>query len=320
MASFSVPSGQIAEALPERLSEFELQAIASPSATSKTTHPSITTDDCQQSSVKSITTASRLTLNNLRELFAGKTLAIHISNFYPQVEAQRLSQQLIDHAQFERYFRAPDIGVRRTGMTFFETNGSTEQLLRYYDEAQPATHALRGACAPLLSPVDKLRLELGDLWLDGVRSENAHGRPMLAGIGRVFENGFELPPHQDILARDLQDATLPPLNDHQSLLRQLSANIYLRPAHQGGQLEIWHLSPSLQEQQAIRDNEFQYEGIVDRQNLPDPDVILTPQSGDLVLFDSGHVHAVRACEGGPRVSMSLFIGYRGPNQPLTYWN
>lgn len=257
---------------------------------------------------------------DLRALFEGQILLLHVPNFCSPEAAARLSQQLVEHAQFERYFRAPDIGVRRTGITFFETNGSTDMLLRYYDEALPSTEALRGACAPLLSPVDKLRLQLGDLWLDGLRSENAHGRAMLAGIGRVFENGFELPPHQDILARDLRDATLPPVAHHQPLRSQFSSNIYLQPAEAGGELELWDLQPSFQEQQAIRDQGFQYEGIVDRATLPEPAVVLQPEAGDLVLFDSGSVHAVRASQGGLRVSMSLFVGYRGPNQPLTYWN
>ena len=265
-------------------------------------------------------TASSLALQDLRDLCEGKILALYIPGFYSAETAQQLSQQLIHHAQFERYFRAPDIGVQRTGMTFFETNGSTDMLLRYYDEALTGTQSLREACAPLLSPVDRLRLEVGDLWLDGVSVENAHGRPMLAGIGRVFENGFELPPHQDILARDLRDATLAPLEHHRPLKRQLSTNIYLQPAEQGGELELWDLSPSFQEQQAIRDEEFEYEGIVDRASLPEPAFVLSPQPGDLILFDSGCIHAVRASQGRARVSMSLFLGYRGPNRPLTYWN
>ncbi len=265
-------------------------------------------------------TASKLALQDLRDLCEGKILALYIPGFYSAETAQQLSQQLIHHAQFERYFRAPDIGVQRTGMTFFETNGSNEMLLRYYDEALPGTQALRAACAPLLSPIDRLRLELGDIWLDGVSIENAHGRPMLAGIGRVFENGFELPPHQDILARDLRDATLAPLDNHQPLKRQLSTNVYLQPADEGGELEVWDLSPSFQEQQAIRDEEFAYEGIVDRATLPEPAFVLSPQPGDLILFDSGCIHAVRASQGRARVSMSLFLGYRGANRPLTYWN
>lgn len=265
-------------------------------------------------------TASALTLQNLRALLTGEILALHIPGFRHPDDAQQLTQNLIDHAQFERYFRAPDIGVQRTGMTFFETNGSDDLLLRYYEESLLGTRALREACSPRLSPVDQLRLELGDLWLEGLRNENAHGRPMLAGIGRVFENGFELPPHQDILARDLRDATQPPLANHQPLLRQFSANIYLRPATQGGELEIWDRTPSSQEQEGLRDREFQYEGIIARTALPAPTVVIDPQPGDLILFDSSCIHAVRASQGGPRVSMSLFIGYRGPNQPLTYWN
>ena len=50
------------------------------------------------------------------------------------------------------------------------------------------------------------------------------------------------------------------------------------------------------------------------------DVVLTPETGDLIIFNSRNLHAVRPAAGGPRVTLSCFLGYRGATEPLTYWS
>ncbi len=261
-----------------------------------------------------------LELPDLLDLLHGKILALRIPNYYPQKESEQISQKLIQQKSLERYERAPDIGVQRTAITFFETNGSLEKLQDYYDRAGVSIASLRQALFPIISPLDKLKLHLQEMWLAGAHIENVHHRTMLAGIGRVFEDNFELPPHQDILARDIQDAPIPPVCCFEDLITQLSINIYLRIPEVGGELEIWNFKPSNTEQEKIRDAEFQYEGIIDRNTLPAATTSIKPQAGELILFDSGNIHAVQPCKNGPRVSMSMFIGYRGKDKPLTYWS
>jgi 2OG-Fe(II) oxygenase superfamily len=277
-----------------------------------------------QQTANSITTlvkvAKSLMFKDVLELLQGKYLALCIPNYYPQAEAQEVSEELIKQKTLERYLRAPDVGVQRTGITFFETNGSVELLERYYEQARFLIKNLRQACFPYLSPIDKLRLDLGDIWLPGASIENIHGRTMLAGIARVFEDGCELPPHQDILLRDVLDAGIAPTRPYEDLITQLSSNIYLRIPEIGGELEIWDSKPTIAEQQAIRDEEYEYEGIIDKVNLPPATVAIRPEVGDLILFDSGRIHAVRPSQGGSRASMSIFIGYRGQDKPLTYWS
>ncbi|GET39930.1 2OG-Fe(II) oxygenase [Microseira wollei] len=278
--------------------------------------------DIQKTGIETISvrTAKTLVLSDIVDLLEGRLIALRIANYYPQEEVERASKQLLKHTAFERYLRAPDIGVQRTGITFFETNGSWERLERYYEEAYPSIKSLRQTFFPYLSPIDKLRVELEDIWLAGTYIENIHGRRMLVGIGRVFEDGFELPPHQDVLLRDILDAPLPPTHSLDKLIVQCSANIYLRPADIGGELEIWDEKPSSGQQKAIRDQKYKYEGIVDRRNLPPAAAVIKPSAGDLILFDAGRIHAVRPSKGGPRLSMSMFIGYRGQDKPLTYWS
>ncbi|MBW4508785.1 MAG: 2OG-Fe(II) oxygenase [Scytonematopsis contorta HA4267-MV1] len=261
-----------------------------------------------------------LVLADLIDLIHGKFLALCIPNYYPEKEAEVITQELLKQKTLERYLRAPDVGVKRSGMTFFETNGNIELLEIYYEQASAYIKKLREVCFPFLSPIDMLRLDLGDIWLAGANIENIHGRRMLAGIGRVFEDASELPPHQDILSQDIQDSGLAPNGSYEQVITQLSSNIYLQVPKVGGELEIWNLKPSSTEQQAIRNPEYKYEGIIDRASLPPATLVIKPEAGDLILFDSGRIHAVCPSEKDLRASMSMFIGYRGEDKPLTFWS
>ena len=51
-----------------------------------------------------------------------------------------------------------------------------------------------------------------------------------------------------------------------------------------------------------------------------PDLEITPEPGDLFIFDSTKMHSVTPGSEGKRLSLSCFIGYRGKSQPLTYWS
>ncbi|MGB3653547.1 MAG: 2OG-Fe(II) oxygenase [Rivularia sp. (in: cyanobacteria)] len=275
------------------------------------------TQQQQQTLVK---ISQNLVITDLLDLLNGKLLALRIPSYYHHEQAEKISEQLIEQDTLERYHRAPDVGVQRTGITFFETNGNLEMLERYYQQAPACNKNIRYTCSPYLSPIDKLRLDLGDIWLAGACIETVHHRTMLAGIGRVFEDDFELPPHQDILARDVLETAIFPTYPFSNLVTQLSANIYLRTPKFGGELEIWNVKPSTLKQPEIHDKQYQYEGIIDRRILPPADSVIRPQIGELILFDSTRVHAVRASQNGPRVSMSMFIGYRDRQEPLTYWS
>ena len=266
-----------------------------------------------QTSVETIAvkTARTLTRQDLVDLARGRFIALRIANYYPKWLCENLCKKLLELPEFARYLRAQNVGVQRTGMTFFETKGDPVLLAHYYAEAQRLCATIRKTCFPYISPIDKLRVELEELWPAGAQLENVHGRQMMVGIARMFEDSFELPPHQDVLARDLVDSP-----NAGSLLSQFSANIYLQEAKLGGELEVWGLKPSNAEFLTLCYDEIH----LDRSKLPEPKVFYQPCAGDLVFFDSGRVHAVRPSKQGPRVSMSCFVGYRGQDKPLTYWS
>ncbi|CAM9262200.1 unnamed protein product, partial [Discosporangium mesarthrocarpum] len=105
----------------------------------------------------------------------------------------------------------------------------------YFDDAPKLMRRFREdrsfGEAPLLGPLDKLRLELDEIWPEGatVRKNDA-GEPHLAGVARIMRgptqyiDGFI---HVDELA---------PMVPHHGIF---SANVYLRMPPTGGELAIW---------------------------------------------------------------------------------
>jgi CRP-like cAMP-binding protein len=252
-----------------------------------------------------------LQLADLVDLVEGRILAVRVPSYYTPRQSDQLYRKLLRHPGFSRYLMAPDVGVQRIGMTFFETQERPEMLQTYFDEARATAHSIRQVCAPLLTPVDRLRLELDEVWPSGACIGHLEGRKMLAGIARLFEDSHSLPPHQDVLHRDTSKP------DAQQIKAQLTANIYLHLGRSGGELELWDWMPTDEEARGLLTGEYDF---YDRAKLPPPSCAIRPLKGELVLTLSTRIHAVRPSEGGPRVSMSTFIGYTGPDQPLTLWN
>jgi 2OG-Fe(II) oxygenase superfamily len=262
-------------------------------------------------SPSSIKIADAISPQDILDLIRGEFICLRIPNYYPEWLCSQLSSNLLKLPEFSRYVRAKDVGVQRTGITFFETKGDINLLNQYYAEARNMISAIRGSCFPYLSPIDKLRLELEETWSMGAHLENIHEQTMMVGIVRMFEECFELPPHQDILARDLDEGLNP-----RPLHNQLSANIYLQCANYGGELKVWKEKPNNSEFLKLSSDGLH----LDPDKMPQPEVCIKPTKGDLILFDSGRVHAVQPSVDGTRVSMSCFIGYRGEKMPLTYWS
>lgn len=94
------------------------------------------------------------------------------------------------------------IGVMPYNMV--AASGDPKKVDRYFDEALVSMRAMREVALnetntgppspPLLSPMDKLRLELDEIWPDGATvTKNAKGQAFAAGLARVMvsEGGTE---------------------------------------------------------------------------------------------------------------------------------
>jgi hypothetical protein len=254
---------------------------------------------------------TEVTADDLTALAQGLIRAVHLRGYYPAGHAALISQRLIRHPLTGRCPYLP--GVGRVGLFYAETVDDPALRERYHAESPRWAQALRDAAAPYQSPLDTLRLQLQERWPGGASVETVDGRPMSVGLARVFDTGAEVPPHQDLLRREVGTGC-PRV---QSLLTQFAAHVCLRPAASGGELELWSTRPNDDEFEALRLTG----GIaVDRAKLPAPEAVLRISAGDAVLFDATRLHAVRPVVGGPLVTLSCYVGYRGPGQPLTYWS
>lgn len=257
-----------------------------------------------------LTDTDGLTAQGLIDVAEGRIKAILVPNYYPAELCAIAASRLVAHPRFGFYGNAKDIG--RVGMSYFEATVSDELANRYYDQASGDIEELRRVFCPHYSPLDWLRLELQEKWAPGASLMSLDGRPMFVGLARVFSEGAEALPHQDILRRDAPFH----LAAHE-LTTQLAANIYLQPSDAGGDLDLWSFKPSDAEYNELRLGTTYG---LDRDKLPAPCFSMKPSTGDLIIFNSTHAHAVRSIQGRPRVSISCFIGYRGRNKSLSYWS
>jgi len=270
-----------------------------------TTSPTLTADRPQ------VIVRDEILLSDLRDIIDGKVLAVRVPGWYTSRQCQQLCRRLLRHPGFSRYSIAPDVGVQRVGYSYFETRGDAERLDHYFDQAVPTIAEIRRVCAPLLIPIDRLRLELDEHWPGGAGLASLGGRKMFVGTSRLFEDGHSLPPHQDILARETNDEVAT------RLLAQMTVNVYLRTPRSGGELEIWDLIPNEQQVADLYTGDYDF---LDSSKLPPSAVLIKPGVGELILMLSSRVHAVRASSGGPRVSMSCFVGSAGESERLALWN
>ncbi|CAM9864064.1 unnamed protein product, partial [Hapterophycus canaliculatus] len=162
-------------------------------------------------------------------------------------------------------------------------------------------------CLPSLGPLDKLRLELDEVWPEGASvRKNEAGRAFLAGVARVmrgptrYVEGFM---HVDELA---------PMVENRGTF---SANVYLKVPPAGGELAIWplavrsrwdfyrhaetlsHLTVQGEEGQALL-----------RRKFPPPRLIRV-EPGDLVVLCVQRPHAAQGFPMGTRVSVQSFLTF-----------
>ncbi|CAN0373217.1 unnamed protein product [Ectocarpus sp. 13 AM-2016] len=161
--------------------------------------------------------------------------------------------------------------------------------------------------SPLLGPLDKLRLELDEVWPEGASvRKNEEGKAFLAGVARVmrgptrYVEGFM---HVDELAPMIESRGT------------FSANVYLKVPPTGGELAVWplavrsrwdfyrhaetlsHLTVQGEEGQALL-----------RRKLPPPRVIKVAP-GDLVVLCVQRPHAAQGFPMGTRVSVQSFLTF-----------
>jgi len=244
----------------------------------------------------------------LVKLAGSEVDAIQVKGFVLPELADRLARNILAQG-YANYKNAPSIG--RIGMAFYEAEGRPDLLATYFAQAGKHIEDLRERCAPLQSPIDVLRCRLDELWPAGAMLESLYGRKMYVGLSRVLEPGVTFLAHHDIFAKDAPDS----FRAH-GLQAQFACNIYLSVPTEGGELFLWTREIPTDEFDAMRGSSYG----IDPHVLGQPQIIIQPNAGDLVIFNSRLMHAVTPGKEKPRLSLSCFVGYRGAAAPLTFWS
>lgn len=248
--------------------------------------------------------------DDIEGLLNGDLLAVRIGAYCSSEQAEVISTLLCNSRLHGAYENAPAIG--RTGQAFFESQASDETANRYLQNAVPWIRELRDALHPNLSPIDRVRLELDEVWSPGARLATMAGHKMFAGLARTFATGSHAEPHQDIWWWDC-----PSSPEARRVKTQLAMNVYLTMPARGGELTLW---PDSYDAEGYARRKVPGSYGLRREVLPEPAAKLVPRVGELILFNANKVHAVEPIEEGDRVTWSCFIGYEDDRAPLVIWS
>lgn len=252
--------------------------------------------------------SSRLNANCIEKLASKEVFAVLVKEFIEPCLAKELAGKILGGG-YTHYTNAPSIG--RIGMAFYEAEGDPSRLTTYFDQAAQNLTDHRERCAPLMSPIDLLRCAFDEIWPAGAMLETMYGRKMYVGLSRVVEPGITFLAHHDIFAKDAPDSF-----DAHSLQAQIACNVYLSMPCDGGGLQIWANEIPGNEFDVMRQDSYG----ISPDLLGAPQLTIRPEPGDLLLFNSRLMHSVAPGQESLRLSLSCFVGYRGPAAPLKFWS
>jgi hypothetical protein len=254
------------------------------------------------------TTREHLSADHLRLLAKGEIRIIQVQSFISKKASGIISDGAVELG-YRPYINVDK--VRRIGMAYYETEHEAALIEQYFASARTCQEQLRAACDPVGSPMDTARCLLDEVWPAGAHLQTLFGKKMFVGLSRMVEPDTTFLAHHDVFADDA-----PGMVEAASVISQFGANIYVQMPERGGELLMWHRNMSIAEFDQKRHGEY---GINIR-NLPPPDVVLKPGTGDLLIFDAHKIHAVASPQDQSRLALSFFVAYRGDNEPLTYWS
>ena len=252
-----------------------------------------------------------LPLDAINRLLNKETIAIVIAPFANDSECVQWVSSINQLATFDRYMNAPNVGVSKIGMTFFETDDIEEKVELYFDTAQDFPTYLNEIFKPYDDPISRILTAFDKVWAPGIEVGVLNDKKMCPGIIRRIEHQGDigLPPHQDRLEKDTNI-------DDIDLLSQLAVNLYLQTPTSGGELLIYPAELSQDEVDKLYTGQHDF---MDTSKLPEP-IVLKPQEGMMIIFRSDCVHSVNPCQNVDRIAASCSIGYYGDEQPLQHWS
>ncbi|MES0491960.1 MAG: 2OG-Fe(II) oxygenase [Leptospirales bacterium] len=256
-------------------------------------------------------TESKMSLQALVALCKRDIDAIRIPGYIEESVCAELSEKLFSYSDLKQYSMAPDINIKRTGMTLFETQYNNRFLQTYFGTAMSEKKSLAEQCYPNINPNELVQANLKRVWKYGAQVERIEGKQCHYGTCRAFFEGQRLPPHVDYLPKDVKDYP-------QALWPQcqLAANIYIKNPPKGGELNCWNDDINIENLHTIQSGVYDF---IKDDILDAPVVSIKPKDGDLILIRSSDIHSVSPFSGSARAAFSFFINYRGRTKPLYFY-
>jgi hypothetical protein len=216
------------------------------------------------------------------------------------------------HDLYEAGLRSvPDAtGVRSIGPQVGSAFISESKARNYFAESSAFWNQLRTKVfAGFLNPIDALLNAVNEVWPAG-GAIGRHGSDSFSpGVFRWFPQGASLNPHVDT-ATELLIAPL-------CRAARLAANVYLdaTATADGGYLELWDLTLDSEQFEITRVSDFS----LPREAIGPPALSLSPEPGDLILFDAERIHAVSTVLNGTRLTASTFAGFSQLDGPSIFF-
>jgi hypothetical protein len=254
------------------------------------------------------TTREKITAEHIRLLAKNEIRIIQLESFVSKKTCEIISSGATDLG-YKPYINVES--VRRIGMAYYETEHKEELINEYFARAANCLEQMRKACEPAGSPMDTARCMLDEVWPAGANLQTLFGKKMFIGLSRMVEPNTTFLAHHDIFVDDA-----PGMEESESVISQFGANVYVQMPERGGELLMWHRNMSIAEFDEKRNGQYG----ISINDLPEPDVVLKPNTGDLLIFDAHKLHAVASPKDRSRLALSFFIAYRGDDRPLTYWS
>jgi len=254
--------------------------------------------------------AERQAADSLSDLRIAKIAAIRVRRLISEVACQQISGRLtgsgtaVEHSDVK--------GLHVVGLSHFQAVRDAKLSDRYAAEALTSAGALRALASPFASPFDSALAFLSEFWPAGAQLLELPTEGRLSPFTiRIYREGVEIEPHQDILA-----AESPKDQVANSLIDQFGANLYLSMAESGGALELFDTDYATTGYKDLSEGPR----VVSRSLLPKPSATIVPSVGDLIIFPSRRLHSVSASRGrGARITVSFFIGIENSLSPLKIW-
>lgn len=267
-----------------------------------------------------VVVADKITEEVLQNLIRRKVVAIHIPGYCSEPLANRAARDILKMSKITNWVVPDGKKGIQTDMNF--SIGYPLQMIRkgkfekqkYKSGALAAIRKLRAIFSPHLSPMDRLRLELDEIWPHGASIQRFEDIKSSVGLVRVMK--------PETLFEGVAGVRGVCHIDSPTFKLQFSANTYLKVPDDGGELCLWNIALN----KGLRKNPL-YNLIHSNLSL-DPQVqtvihalmpkplIIKPKPGDLVILDTSRPHAVRGFKKGCRISIQAFITTESLEKPV----